>query len=85
VWGSRTSGSSVVLVDEPADGFLSLDQVKKADVGWTLGVVAAIRRPLSEGPMRPVAVVVLDVPLKREAQVPLVDDQEPVETFAATR
>jgi hypothetical protein len=35
--------------------------------------------------MRPVAVVVLDVVLEHEAQVPLVDDQEPVETFAATR
>ena len=35
--------------------------------------------------MRPVAVVVLDILLKHEAQVPLVDDQEPVETFAAER
>jgi hypothetical protein len=35
--------------------------------------------------MRPVAVVVLDVVLEHEAQVPLVDDQEPVETFAAER
>ncbi len=35
--------------------------------------------------MRPVAVVVLEVLLKHEAQVPLVDEQEPVETFAAER
>jgi hypothetical protein len=61
----------LVLVDEPADDSLSLDQVKRVEVGRTLGVVAAIRRPLSEGPMRPVAVVVLDVLLKHEAQVPL--------------
>jgi hypothetical protein len=75
-----------VVVDEPAEDFLSVDQVKRVDGGGrTLGVVAAIRRALSEGPMRPVAVVVLDVVLEHEAQVPLVDDQEPVETFAATR
>ena len=71
LWGSRTSGSVLVLVDEPAHDSLSLDQVKRVDVGRRLGVVAAIRRPLSEGPMRPVAVVVLDVLLKHEAQVPL--------------
>jgi hypothetical protein len=35
--------------------------------------------------MRPVVVVVLDVLLEDEEQGPLVDDQEPVETFAAQR
>jgi hypothetical protein len=85
VWGSRTSGSAFVLVDEPAEDFLSLDQVTRVDGGRTLGVVAAIRRALSEGPMRPVAVVVLDAVLEHEAQVPPVDDQEPVETFAQER
>jgi hypothetical protein len=70
----------------PAEGFLSLDRVERVNGGRTLGVVAAIRRALSQGPMRPVAVVVLDEVLEHEAHVPLVDNQGPVGTsriFAA--
>jgi hypothetical protein len=50
---------------------------------WNRWLRAPGGRVLLQGPMRPVGVVVIDVLLEDEPQVPLAGDQHPVQAFAA--
>ncbi len=50
---------------------------------WNRWLRAPGGRVLLQGPMRPVSVVVIDVLLENEPQVPLAGDQHPVQALAA--
>jgi hypothetical protein len=66
----------------PARTFALCHRVEAGD-GWWRGSVGVLGWPLFEGPVRAVAVVVLDVLVKHPTKVLLVHDQEAIETLTA--
>jgi hypothetical protein len=68
-----------VLVDQPAEPLPADDEV--ADGGWRRA--SLIRPSLSERAMRAVGVVVIDVDGHDPSELPSVDDEDPVQQFAA--
>ena len=79
----RQSGSDVVLVGESAENLSAADPVLgEADRLWwlTLGLSWC---ELAEGAVRPGSVIVPQVFGQRPSQMPLAEDQHPVEDLAA--
>jgi hypothetical protein len=72
-------GVSVVLADEPAEAVVAFDRTDGSCRGWLLG----LRWLELERAVRPLRVVVLDVGARDALEVAAVEDQEPVEAFAA--
>jgi hypothetical protein len=67
----------VVLVDEAAEAVAAADLAGRRSVSSLVGFWC----PLFEDPMRPLAVVVVDVDAEHAFEVTAVEDQQPVETL----
>jgi hypothetical protein len=71
----------VILVDHPSGYGFSAD---RSQVGYVPdGLRLNVRGPLLPGLMRPVAVVMDQVLAEHQGQVALIEDQGPVQQFAA--
>ena len=80
-------GGELVFVDQPAEQVAAADPVEVDHVGHWLLVARrplAERRPLPEGAVRPVLVVMPGEGREDVVEVAAADDQEPVEAFTRT-
>ena len=87
LWGSRTSAplysrGLLVLVDQPTKDLGALN--RSSGAGWPIRV-SGYRRELIKCAMAAVRVVVPRILAQHLAQLPLVEDQHPIQTLSPDR